>query len=88
MSQRPHIVRNASSSTTSGSWSASSACAGAFDLVRDLVDQAGLRRLGPLWLGPHNATVIPQSDDAADPDGSDGASLLTLLASFLSESPS
>lgn len=62
--------------------------AGAFDLVRDLVDQGGLGRLGPLWLGPDDASVIPQSDDAADPDGSNGASLLTLLASFLSESPS
>lgn len=61
--------------------------ASAFGLVADLVQQGGLGRLAPLWLGPTDNTVIPQSDDAADPDGSDGANLLTLLASFLDESP-
>ena len=62
--------------------------AAAFDLVSDLVAQGGLGRLGPLWLGPTDATVIPQTDAAADPDGSNGANLLTTLASFLSETPS
>jgi hypothetical protein len=62
--------------------------AAAFDLVADLVAQGGLGRLGPLWLGPSDATVIPQSDDAADPDGSNGANLLSTLAGLLSETPS
>lgn len=62
--------------------------ASAFDLIADLVAQGGLGRLAPLWLGPTDATVIPQSDDAADPDGADGASFVTLLAGFLSEQPS
>lgn len=61
--------------------------ASAFDLVADLVQQGGLGRLAPLWLGPVDDTVIAQSDDVADPDGSDGADLLTLLAGFLGESP-
>ena len=59
----------------------------AFDLVSDLVLQGGLGRLAPLWLGPSDTTVMPQSDDIADPDGSDGASLLAMLAGFLSEDP-
>lgn len=61
--------------------------ASAFDLVFDLLVQGGLGRLAPLWLGPGDAVVIPQSDDAADPDGSSGTSLLGLLTSFLSEDP-
>jgi len=58
----------------------------AFDLVSDLIDQGGLGRLAPLWLGPSDTSVIPQSDDVADPDGSDGASISGLLAGLLSES--
>ncbi len=59
--------------------------AAAFDLIQDLVIAGGLNKLAPIWLGPTDATVIPQSDDVADPDGSDGMSMLTLLASLLSE---
>jgi hypothetical protein len=61
--------------------------AAAFDLVSDLVIQGGLGRLVPLWLGPSDATVIAQTDDATDPDGASGASSLLGLAAFLSESP-
>ncbi len=61
--------------------------AAAFDLIADLVMQGGLNRLAPLWLGPSDATVIPQSDDVADPDGAAGASGLLTLAGLLSESP-
>ncbi len=59
----------------------------AFDLISDLVIAGGLDRLAPLWLGPTDATVIPQSDDVADPDGAAGTTGLLTLASLLSESP-
>ncbi|KMN81082.1 hypothetical protein VK98_15370 [Chromobacterium sp. LK11] len=60
--------------------------AAAFDLISDLLMQGGLNRLAPLWLGPTDASVIPQSDDVADPDGAAGASGLLTLAGLLSES--
>ncbi|MCB5185578.1 hypothetical protein LG201_10225 [Methylobacillus gramineus] len=61
--------------------------ASAFDLIADLLQQGGLGKLAPLWLGPTDDSVIAQSDAVADPDGTDGGALETLLASFLSESP-
>ncbi|MEM7056369.1 MAG: hypothetical protein AAF557_02155 [Pseudomonadota bacterium] len=57
----------------------------AFSLFRDLVEQGGLGMLEPLWAGPTDTSVLPQSIEVADPDGSSGASMLTLLAGFLSE---
>jgi hypothetical protein len=59
--------------------------AGAFALVRDLLAQGGLGVIQPLWLGPQDATVLPQSDAVADPDGANGAPAGLGLAAFLSE---
>lgn len=58
--------------------------AAAFSLVRDLVQQGGLGRLEPNWEGPSDASVIAQTPDVADPDGSDGANLVVFLAALLS----
>ncbi len=57
----------------------------AFALIADLLAQHGLGMISPLWLGPDDSSVLPQSDDVADPDGADGGSLALLLASLLSE---
>jgi hypothetical protein len=57
----------------------------AFALIADLLLQQGLGMISPLWLGPDDSSVLPQSDDVADPDGADGGSLALLLASLLSE---
>ena len=59
--------------------------ASAFALIADLLAQNGLGMISPLWLGPDDTSVLPQSDDVADPDGADGASLALLLGSLLSE---
>ncbi|WP_299655923.1 hypothetical protein [uncultured Tateyamaria sp.] len=56
----------------------------AFSLVHDVVEQGGLGRVEPNWEGPSDATVIPQTADVADPDGSDGANLTLFLAALLS----
>ncbi|MET0178905.1 MAG: hypothetical protein ABW194_00285, partial [Novosphingobium sp.] len=61
--------------------------AAAFDLIQDLVVQGGLSKLSPLWLGPTDDTVIPQSDDVADPDGSKGGTGLGTIAGLLAEAP-
>lgn len=57
--------------------------AAAFSLVHDLVEQGGLGRLEPNWEGPSDASVIAQTADVADPDGSDGANLALFLAALL-----
>lgn len=41
----------------------------AFDAVSDLLQQGGLGRCAPIWAGPTDNTILPQSDDVADPDG-------------------
>ena len=41
--------------------------------------------ISPLWHGPTDTSVLPQSDDVADPDGSVGAPGSVTLAAFLSE---
>ena len=66
-------------------WMRLQAPAAAFDLVSDLLQGGGLGKLGPIWTGPTDTTVIPQSDDVADPDGSGGMLPLTALAGLLSE---
>lgn len=57
----------------------------AFDLVADLLEQGGLGRCSPVWAGPTDTTVLPQTDDIADPDGTAGTDFLALLASLLGE---
>ena len=57
----------------------------AFDAVADLLAQGGLGRCSPVWAGPTDTNVIPQTADVADPDGANGAQFLTLFASLLSE---
>lgn len=57
----------------------------AFALIRDLLAQGGGGVVQPLWHGPQDSLVIPQTDDIADPDGSAGAPAGLGLAAFLSE---
>ena len=57
--------------------------AAAFSLIQDLVEQQGLGFLETNWEGPSDATVLPQSVDVTDPDGSAGGSLTALLAALL-----
>lgn len=57
--------------------------AAAFSLIQDLVEQQGLGFLETNWEGPSDGTVLPQSVDVTDPDGSAGGSLGALLAALL-----
>jgi hypothetical protein len=57
----------------------------AFELVTDWLAEGGLGVLQPLWPGPSDTTVLPATDDMADPDGSHGATFLGLLASLIAE---
>jgi len=56
-----------------------------FELVTDwLAEAASASQL--LWPGPSDTTVLPATDDMADPDGSDGATFLGLLGSLIGRS--
>ncbi|MDH5301746.1 MAG: hypothetical protein OEW58_10325 [Gammaproteobacteria bacterium] len=58
----------------------------AFDVIADLLAEGGLGRLSPIWAGPTDNSVLPQTDDVADPSGlNDGAGMLSLFASMLFE---
>ncbi len=59
--------------------------AAAFDLIHDLLQQQGSGMIEPLWHGPTDTSVLPQSDSVADPDGTHGAPTELGLAAFLSE---
>jgi hypothetical protein len=53
-----------------------------------LLTSGGLGRCSPVWAGPTDNKVIPQSDAIADPDGvdTDGSGLLALFGSLLLDS--
>jgi hypothetical protein len=57
-----------------------------FELVSDWLGEGGLGAIQPLWPGPSDTTVLPATDDMADPDGSDGSTFLGLLGSLIAES--
>jgi hypothetical protein len=60
---------------------------GAFDVLADLLAAGGLGRCAPVWAGPTDNLVIPQSDAVADPDGvyPDGSGFLALFGALLIE---
>jgi hypothetical protein len=60
----------------------------AFELVADWLEEGGLGAITPLWPGPSDTSVLPATDDMADPDGSNGATFLGLLGSLIAESGS
>ena len=60
----------------------------AFALVTDWLAQGGLGLIQPLWPGPSDTTVLPATDDMADPDGSNGATFIGLFASLIAEAGS
>ncbi len=55
----------------------------AFDVVRDLLQQGGLGRCTPVYAGPTDTSVIPESTDKIDPNGLAGPSLIGLLSGLI-----
>ena len=56
-----------------------------FQLVTDWLGEGGMGFIQPLWPGPSDTSVLPATDDMADPDGSDDGSYLGLFASLIAE---
>jgi hypothetical protein len=57
----------------------------AFQLVNDWLQEGGLGFIQPLWPGPSDTSVLPATNDMADPDGSNGSTFLGLFASLIAE---
>jgi hypothetical protein len=58
--------------------------AGAFGVVARLLRQGGLGRVEQFWPGPADLTGA-QTDAAGDPDGRDGATMVTVLAGLINQ---
>jgi len=69
----------------SGDWLRLGRPESAFELVSDRLSAGGLGLIQPLWPGPSDSTVLPATDDMADPDGSDGSAFMALFASLIAE---
>ena len=69
----------------SGEWVRLGQPVSTFELVRDLLEQGGLGRIQGIWPGPSDNSVLPAQPEVADPDGSNGATMLTTLAGMLNE---
>ena len=65
--------------TTSALWTRLAEPESAFDVVRDLLQSGGLGRCQPVWAGPTDTSVIPETDDKTDPNGKLGVGLLSML---------
>ncbi len=72
---------------SSGLWTRLAEPESAFDLLAGLLADGGLGRCAPVWAGPTDTSVIPQSDALSDPDGvdPDGSGLLALFGALLLE---
>ena len=64
---------------TSALWTRLAEPESAFDVVRDLLQSGGLGRCSPVWAGPTDTAVIPETDDKTDPNGRLGVGLLSTL---------
>jgi hypothetical protein len=55
----------------------------AFDVLRDLLQQGGLGRCSPVYAGPTDTSVLPETTDKTDPNGLAGPGLTTLLSGLI-----
>ena len=85
MSARLGIAVPAAPATATSLWIRLAQPEAAFDAISDLLEQGGLGRCSPVWAGPTDTSVLPQTNAVSDPDGGTGADFLTLFASLLSE---
>jgi hypothetical protein len=58
---------------------------GAFEVVADLLAEGGAGRCKPIWEGPKDNSVLPQTDKLVDPDGTKGIDFLNLFASLIAD---
>ena len=83
MAQRLGVDVPTSPTNSSALWTRLAQPESAFGAVADLLDAGGEGRLTPVFAGPDDTAVLPQTDDVADPDGTSGASFATFIAAAL-----
>lgn len=83
MAQRLGVSVPASPTDADAFWVRLAQPASAFSVVAELLNQGGEGRLSAIWAGPDDTSVLPQTDDVADPDGANGASFATFIAGAL-----
>jgi hypothetical protein len=73
---------------SSALWTRLAEPASTFDVIADLLRSGGEGRCAPIWAGPTDEAVIPQSDAISDPNGVDptGDNLLAIFGALLLES--
>src|SRR5258707_1017575 len=80
MAQRLGVEVPATVDQASAPWVRLAQPESAFSVVAELLNEGGEGRLTPIWAGPTDTSVLPQTDNVADPDGADGASFATFIA--------
>jgi len=85
MAAKLRVQAPAAGATPSGEWLRLARPASAFELVQNWLAAGGLGIIQPLYPGPADTTVLPATDDTADPDGSNGATFIATFASLLAE---
>jgi hypothetical protein len=83
MAQRLGVDVPAAATSASALWVRLARPESAFAAVAELLDEGGEGRLTAMWAGPDDNSVLPQTDDVADPVGIDGATFQTFIAGAL-----
>lgn len=84
MAQRLGVDVPTSPTNTSALWVRLAQPESAFGAVAALLNEGGEGRLTAMFAGPDDDSVLPQTDDVADPDGAIGATFQTFIAAALS----
>ena len=84
MAQRLGVDVPTSPTNASALWVRLAQPESAFGAVAALLNEGGEGRLTPMFAGPDDDAVLPQTDDVADPDGANGATFQTFIAGALS----
>jgi hypothetical protein len=85
MAAKLRVQTPAAGATPPGEWLRLGRPTSAFELVQNWLTAGGLGFIQPLFPGPADTTVLPATDDIADPDGSNGATFIASFASLLAE---
>lgn len=85
MAAKLRVPAPSAGATPSGEWIRLARPASAFELVQNWLAAGSLGFIQPLFPGPADNTVLPATDDMADPDGSNGDTFVASFASLLAE---
>lgn len=85
MAAKLRVPVPAPGTTASGEWLRLARPIPSFELVRDWLAAGGLGLIQPIWPGASDTSVLPATNNMADPDGGNGATFVTAFGGLLSE---